>query len=142
MAYSTKADIILELSEVTLGELTNDTTGGTANDAVVTRCIENADTEIDSYIRGKNTVGGTDVILRKRSVDIAIYYLYARRQRDNLPDTIIAGYEAAMTWLRAIRDNKVLIDDATSVANTASYVKVSKTSSDKVFTNTKLSQYR
>ena len=142
MAYCAAADILLELSTYTVAELTDDVNGKVTVDAVVTRCIANADTEINSYIRGKQTIDGTDVILRKRSVDIAIYYLYARRMPANMPESVTARYEAAISWLKAIRDNKVVIDDSAASGNTGAYMKVSKTSSDLVFTDTVLDGYK
>jgi phage gp36-like protein len=142
MAYSTQADILLRLSSATLGQLTDDTGAGAVQAATVTRAIADADAVIDSYIRGKNTTGNTDVAVRLYSVNLAIYNLYTRRNPDIIPEGITAGREDAMAWLKAVRDNKVLIDDSTSAANTSSFIQVNKTSSNKVFTSTVLDTYR
>jgi len=49
MAYSAKVDILEQLDEDILIQLTDDANAGVADDDAVTRAIADADSEIDSY---------------------------------------------------------------------------------------------
>jgi len=81
MAYSTQADILEQLSEAHLIQLTDDAGAGTVDADVVSRAIADADAEIDSYCATKYDTPFTTVpaVIRKLSVDMAIYNVYARR---------------------------------------------------------------
>jgi len=114
MSYSAKADLIKYIPEQFLIELTNDVGGAAAVDAIIERAIEDADAEIDLYCGKKYTVPFTDAlvtsnpIIRKLSVDIAIYNLYARRDRPPLGR--VTRYTDAITKLTAIKAGEIQLD--------------------------------
>jgi len=119
-----------------VAQLTDDSAGTTIDSAIVSRAIADADTEIDTYLRGKHTVPLTTVpdSVRKWSVILSIWYLYARRIDLAIPDTLEKDYDRVVSNLKGVRDNKLMIDDAASDANTAGYYKTNKTSSSRIFT--------
>ena len=135
MAYCSQGDIELRLPSTILAQLTDDTAGITVSAAAVNRAIADADASIESFSRGKHTLPFNPVPenVRRWSVILSILNLYARRVDLIMPDSLRAQVEIVMTELKALRDNKILIDDANSAANTAGFFKTNKTSDSKVF---------
>ena len=80
--YAAQADILEQLDGDILIQLTDDADAGTVDADMVTRAIADADAEIDGYCGKRYSVPFSTVpaIVRKFSVDIAIYNLYARRK--------------------------------------------------------------
>lgn len=111
MAYSTLTDLKLQLPETIVIELTDDANAGTVDEDVVTRAIEDADDEIDAYCRKSYTVPFTTVpnIIRKLSVDITIYNLYARRR--SVPEAVETRYGDAIELLTRIKTGEVELAD-------------------------------
>ena len=109
MAYSTQADLLNQIPEEYLIEVTDDAETGAVVAAVVTRAIEDADDEIDLYCRKYYTVPFTTVaaIIRKFSVDIAIYNLYSRRR--SVPEDRVTRYADAITKLEKIAAGELFI---------------------------------
>jgi phage gp36-like protein len=105
MAYSTQSDLVEQISSASLIELTDDAGAGTVDESVVTRAIADADALIDSYCGKRYTVPFSTVpaIVRKMSVDIAIYNLYARPvHMDETPASRRDRYRDAVDILKAI----------------------------------------
>lgn len=102
MAYCTQDDILDQIDEDNLIQLTDDADAGAVDADMVTRAIADADEEIDSYCGARYSVPFTTVpgIVRKLSVDIAIYNLYARRR--GAPDDRKERYNNAVRMLRDI----------------------------------------
>ena len=116
MAYCTQADILKQISEEELIDLTDDTHAGSVNADVVTEAIEKADAMIDAYCQGRYTIPLSPVptIIRALSVDLALYYLFARRA-DAMPEERRDGYKNAESFLKALSAGKVQIGAATPV---------------------------
>jgi phage gp36-like protein len=108
MAYSTQPDLVEQLSEAELIQLSDDAGIGIINAAVVIRAIADADEEINGYIGSRMAVPLTTVpgIIRKMSVEIAIYNLYARRQ-DSVPETRKDRYRNAVAFLVKVGEGKL-----------------------------------
>jgi phage gp36-like protein len=141
MAYCAKADIVGEISEEILIQLTDDAGTGTVDDAVVTQKIADADSEIDSYCGGRYTVPMSPVPARvhQLSVDIAVYNLYARRA-GTLPDERKTRYQDAIRFLRDVSTGKASILGVDAPAETSdSGPQVS--SQERIFTRDKLSGF-
>lgn len=102
MAYCTQSDLLEQISQDVLIQLTDDDDAGIIDSDVVTRAIADADAEIDSYCGTKYDVpfSTTPVMIRKLSVDIAIYNLYGRRQ--GAPDDRKERYDDAISFLKDI----------------------------------------
>lgn len=106
MAYSAQTDILEQLDEDILIQLTDDVDAGVVDDDAVTRAIADADSEIDSYCGAHYEVPFSDVpaMVRKLSVDISIYNLYARRK--GAPEDRKQRYDSAIRFLRDISTGK------------------------------------
>ena len=102
MAYSTQADIEEQLSEAELIQLTDDANAGVVDASVVARAIADADDEINSYLQERYTVplNPAPSLVRKLSVDLAVYNLYSRRDLDAPVRT--KRYEDATRLLKAL----------------------------------------
>ncbi len=102
MSYCTKDDILTQLDEATLIQLTDDEGSGAVCAGFVTRAIDDADAEIDAYVGARHTVPLDPVptIIRAMSTIIAIYNLYSRRLGP--PDHIKERYRAAVSLLELI----------------------------------------
>lgn len=137
MAYSTQTDIEKTIPSARLIELTDDSDPPVAVDTdILAEQIAFADALIDSYLRGKHTVPLTTVppMVRKWSVVLSIYNCYERRIDLAIPETLQTRYDKIIKELELVRDNKIMIDDDGSAANSASYYKSNKTTDSKIFT--------
>lgn len=107
MAYSTQADILLQIDEARLIQLTDDEGSGTIDANRVERAIADADEEIDGYLGSIHRVPISPAprILRKLSVDIAIYNLY--RRMDNMTDQRAEAYKNAIRFLEQVAMGKI-----------------------------------
>ena len=102
MAYSIQSDILEQMEEDVLIQLTDDDDAGVVDDDKVTRAIADADAEIDSYCGTKYDIpfSTVPVMIRKISVDIAIYNLYARRR--GAPDDRKERYDDAISFMKDV----------------------------------------
>lgn len=112
--YCTQTDILLQIDQTTLMNLTDDTGSEIVDSDILTRAIDDADATIDSYI---SAVYATPLVvvpdtIRKLSVDMSIYNLYARRS-DTLPDVRKDRQSAAIKMLIRIADNTISLSVAT-----------------------------
>jgi len=103
MPYSTVDDIKKMLPEEIIVQLTDDEASGSLNAARAEEAISQADAEIDSYLGGRYSVplASAPEIVRKLSVDIAIYNLYSRLVSE-APAARAERYRAAVRQLEAI----------------------------------------
>lgn len=81
MAYCVQNDLLEQISENDLLGLSDDAGAGVVDAGVIARAIADADAEIDGYCGTRYDVPFATVpaLIRKMSVEIAIYNLYARR---------------------------------------------------------------
>lgn len=138
MSYCTLADILEQMDSDELIQLTDDGGTGAVDGAVVSRAIEDADAEIDAYCSGRYDVPFDPIpnLIRKISVDLAVYHLYRRR---GAPESRQVRYDAALKLLANIARGLVSIG-ATGVAESAGAVS-SRASSQRVFSNEGLEGY-
>lgn len=143
MAYSTLTDIKKLIPEETVIQLTDDENTGAVVESRVTEAIAQADAEIDSYCGGKYSVPFATVpdIVKKISVDIAIYNLYSRRVEE-MPETRSDRYKNAIRQLEGIAKGNISIGEATEpTAAEQGGVEKNKTESDRIFTKDTLSGF-
>jgi len=81
MAYATLDDIRERLPEESLVNLTDDSGAGVVDEAAVARAIADADAEIEGYLATRHALPLDPVpnLVRKLSVELAIYHLHSRR---------------------------------------------------------------
>ena len=108
MAYSTKSDILDQLDEVSLIQLTDDVGTGAVDDEKVEKAISAADAKINAYCQNRYSIPLTPVtgVIVDMSVDIAIYRLYSRRA-DTIPEIRKDNYKDAIRFLERVSDGKV-----------------------------------
>ncbi len=149
--YSTIQDILKDLDESEVLLLINDGNGDVdeidltdSQDTASLRVIEQikaADDEIDSYLRSRYPKPFTEVPERIRQIskDIAIYNLYKRRHRLDMPESIVAIYKSRIADLEKIQKgviNPIIEPDQPGIQG-----KVNKTESDKIFSSTLLNKF-
>lgn len=133
MAYCIQSDLLEQIDEDKLIQLTDDADAGTVDADVVTRAIADADAEIDSYCGSRYDVPFTTVpaIIRKTSVDIAIYNLYARRKGP--PDDRQKRYDNAVRFLRDVSRGLVSLGADAPSTDDDSGPETTTTKSDRAF---------
>jgi len=99
--YCAQDDILERLPEETLIQLTDDAEAGQVETSVVARAIADADAEIDGYLGKRHPVPLNPVppLVRKLSVELAIYHLFSRR--GGAPDE----------WRQRYEDNRRLLEN-------------------------------
>lgn len=134
MAYSIQSDILDQLDEDSLIQLTDDEDAGTVDTDKVTRAIADADSTIDSYCQDRYSIPLSPVPdkIRQISVDIAIYNLFSRRG-DTAPDIRIERHKEAIKFLEQVNAGKIKLGAATPApVNTGNSVTIE--SNTRVFT--------
>jgi len=140
MSYCTQDDILTQLDEAILIQLTDDENTGSVEADFVTRAIADADAEIDSYVGARHTVPLDPVpeLLRKFSTDISIYNLYARRSGP--PEHILDRYKAVIRLLELIARGTASLgaDDPEGNPSPADTPLMADTNPARVFSRSKL----
>ena len=99
MTYALQADMVTAFGDDELVQLTDraDPPVGAIDAAVLTRALEAADGEIDSYLAARYTLPLPSVptILRDCAIDIARYRLHDR----GVPDLVKDAYKDRIAWL-------------------------------------------
>jgi len=133
MSYCAKSDILEQLDEDVLIQLTDDDDVGAVDDDVVTRAIADADAEIDSYCGTRYDVpfSSVPVMIRKVSVDIAIYNLYARRK--GAPEDRKERYDDAVSFLKGVSKGLATLGGDAPSTDDDSGPEVTTKKSDRIF---------
>jgi phage gp36-like protein len=141
MAYCAQTDIIKIIPEDTLTQLTDDEGTGQMNAARVAEAIASADATIDSYCATRYAVpfAPAPAVVKKLSVDLAIYDLYSRRVEE-IPAARADRYKNAIRVLEGIAKGTITLglDPAPAPSSEGSSAACNKTSDDRVFTRDKL----
>jgi phage gp36-like protein len=139
VSYCTKADILKQLDEVILIQLTDDLDAGAVDDSIVTSAIADADAEIDSYCGVSYDVPFDPVprIILKHSVDISIYRLYDRRQ--GAPENIRKRYDDVIRFLKDVAKGIASLGGDAPEETTSDEATV--TSQDRIFSRDSLKDF-
>ncbi len=119
MPYCTQDDILQQLDEATLIQLTDDTGIGSVDTEMVARAISDADATIDAYCQGHYSLPLEPVpaVIRKISVDISIYNLYSRRA-DSVPENRLERYKNAVRFLERVSAGQISLGAAAPAPET------------------------
>jgi len=141
MAYSTQDDVLEQLDEISIRQLTDDAGEGEVDADMVSRAIEDADAAIDAYCQGRYTLPLSPVpgMVRRISVDIAIYNLFSRKD-DVMPETRKERYENSIRFLKKVNDGKIDLGANTPAAKTTGNA-VNIDYNDRIFTRDKMSGF-
>lgn len=140
MAYSSLDDIKKLLPEETLIQLTDDEGLGLVNQTRVDEAISQADAEIDSYCGGryKAPLATVPDIVKKLSVDIAVYNLYSRHV-EKMPDTRTERYKSAIRHLEGISKGTISLGiDPAPTASTDGRAETNTETDERIFSRDKL----
>jgi len=136
MPYSTLDDLKKLIPEEILVQLTDDEETGSVNQARIDEAIAQADAEINAYCSPRYEVPFSPApeLVRKLSVDIAIYNLYSRRAEE-IPATRSERYKNAIRQLEGIAKGIVSlgVDPATEAAATQGGPEATTSKDDRVF---------
>ena len=134
MPYATIDDILKQLPEATLIELTDDDDDGVVVVETVTRAIEDADEEIDSFLAVRYSLPFSTAprLARKFSVDIAVCNLYARRP-GTIPDERAKNCDRAREMLEKIAGGDLRLDVPEPAEDADTGVHVTTSKSDRIF---------
>ena len=143
MPYCTQSDILEQLDSEILVQLTDDAGTGSADASVVERAIADADSEIDAYCGRRYTVPFAAVpgIIRKLSVDIAIYHLYGRRTAGDVPDGRKGRYANAVRLLEHISKGLVTLGGQDPEGNPPSTEKPTLSADERLYGRSKMKGY-
>lgn len=138
MAYLELQDLIDELSEDTLAQLTDDEGTGEINEARVLKAIESAQGTFDFYARSRYTLPvPVTPMVKTINLDLAVYHLYKRMPLAEGVYTVRENaYKAAMKLLQDLSKGNGGLD----VPATEETVE-SPGTADKILTNSKTSKF-
>jgi phage gp36-like protein len=144
MAYSSLDDIKDVIPEGFIIQLTDDAGAGSIDTQKVSKAIADADEVIDGYLRGRYTLPLPAVpsLIRKLSVDLAVFNLYSRRPELAMPETVMVRYNSAIKMLEGIQKGVITLGavDFEPVPEPGEY-RVNKTDEDRIFSKEVLSRY-
>lgn len=134
MPYCTQSDLLEQISEDELIQLTDDAGTGSVDTTVVDRAIADADAEIDAYAgaRYDTPFATTPDIIRKISVDISVYNLFARRR--GAPEDRKERYKNALRFLENLSKGLVSLGVSTPAASEDAGPEASTDKDDRIFT--------
>jgi phage gp36-like protein len=138
MSYCTQSDLLKIIPEQDLVQLTDDTVpAAEINDDNVDKAISDAGELIDGYLRDRYSLPLAPVpgLIGTLAADIAVYRLYARRAKLDVPEGVTERYKGAIKLLEQIQKGAIALG-AGSVATpeSDSSESVSFTSQDRIFT--------
>ena len=143
MAYCVLDDLKKQVPETVLIQLTDDADTGSIDTDHTDQAIADADAKIDSYCGKRYSVPFSPVpdILKKTSVDIAIYNLYSRRK--GAPDHIEKRFNAAIQFLRDVSKGQATLgeDDPDGNPPDSEAPEMSSSNPDRVFTRDTLTGF-
>lgn len=134
MSYCALDDIKLMIPEDNLIQLTDDSGSGIVDTDVVSQAIAYADELIDGYLRGRYTLPLTSTpnLIKKLSIDIAVYHIYSRRFEVAMPEGMESRYKNALKLLEQIQKGAITLGSEATEPENGNYA-TNKTSDDKVF---------
>jgi phage gp36-like protein len=113
LSYLETQDLIDELGESTLVQLTDDAGTGQINDARTQKAIEFARGTFDSYARSRYSIPvPVTPVVKSINLDLAIFHLY--KSRSTIAEGVYTirknAYDDAMRQLKAIAEGRAALD--------------------------------
>jgi phage gp36-like protein len=138
MAYCTQDDILEQIDEDVLIQLTDDDNVGDVDATKVTAAVAGADALIDGYCGKRYTVPFSTVpsLVEKFSVDIAIYNLYGRRK--GAPDDIRTRYKDAVDFLKGVASGSNSLGENDPDGTSSNAPEMSTSNPTRIFTRDKM----
>lgn len=140
MPYCTQSDLLNQLTQAELVQLTDDAGTGSVDTAKVDAALAAASATIDAYAGARYTLPlQTSEKVKQLCVDLAIYELEKRRRR--LREATIAARDAALAFLRDLAGGRAVLDQPAGAQPQATEADVKKTTQERIFSDEKLQDY-
>lgn len=140
MAYLNEGILGKYISNDELIKLTDDENSGGINTERLNEAINAASNEFDNYLRDIYDIAlfpsPLPEMLTQIIADIAIYNLYKRRFRLDMPESISKIYEIAVDKLTKIARGEIQL--MLPKKSTAGFIKINKTDNDRIFSKEEL----
>lgn len=138
--YCSTQDLETHLSTPTLTQLTSDE-GNEIDSAIAEEAIMYASTLINGYLRGRYTIPLSIhfPLIRILAIDIAVYRLYSRRMRCDVPEIIAKQYNDAVKMLQDVQKGSITLDETDTLQ--AGNYRSNKKELDRLFNKTVLREY-
>lgn len=139
MAYTTKAAIIVKISEATLVQLTDDEGDGSEVDSRVAAAISEAEGMIDGYLRGRWATPLAEPVpepIPSIATDLAIFALFERRGDFLISDKVIERKKRAEKKLEQIQAGTISF-----IGNGSPAIYATRSTLDRVFTSERMDRY-
>ncbi|MDA2914491.1 DUF1320 domain-containing protein [Acidobacteriia bacterium AH_259_A11_L15] len=133
MPYCTQSDLLNQLTQAELIQLTDDDATGAVDTAKVDSALNAASATIDAYAGARYTLPlQSSEKIKQLCIDLAIYELEKRRRR--LRDATVAARDAALAFARG----RAVLDQPAGAPAQQSEADVKKTQQDRTFSDEKL----
>ena len=137
MPYATQADLLNQITQTELVQLTDDTGAGSVDSAKVDAALNAASATIDAYAGARYTLPlQSSEKVKQLAVDLAIYELEKRRRR--LRDATLAARDAALSFLRDLAARRAVLDQPAGASAQQTEADVKKTDQERVFSDENL----
>ena len=137
MPYATQADLLNQITQAELVQLTDDTGSGSVDSAKVDSALNAASATIDAYAGARYTLPlQTSEKVKQVCVDLAIYELEKRRRR--VRDATLAARDAALSFLRDLAARRAVLDQPSGAPAQQTEADVKKTDQERVFSDENL----
>lgn len=142
MSYIVQNDLLSQVSNAQLIQLTDDAKTGSVDATKVTQAITEAEAEVNGYVATRYAVpvaAPVPDLVKKLSVDIAIYNLYRRRQR--IPENVTKSYDDAVAKLKDIAKGLITLGIDPPPAESSKATKGEVFGPERVFDRDKLKSF-
>jgi phage gp36-like protein len=140
MPYCTQADLLNQLTQAELVQLTDDAATGSVDSAKVDAALTAASATIDAYAGARYTLPlQSSEKVKQLCVDLAIYELEKRRRR--VREATLAARDAALSFLRDLARGRAVLDQPAGAQPQASEADVKKTEQDRAFSDENLENF-
>jgi len=140
MPYCTQNDLLNQLTQAELVQLTDDAGSGNVDTAKVDAAIAAASATIDAYAGARYTLPlQASEKVKQLCVDLAIYELEKRRRR--LREATASARDAALAFLRDLAAGRAVLDQPPGAQPQTSEADVKKTAQERIFSDEKLAGF-
>ena len=134
MPYCTQADLLNQITQAELAQLTDDAGTGSVDTAKVDSALAAASATIDAYAGARYSLPlATSEKVKQLCVDLAIYELEKRRRR--VREATLAARDAALSFLRDLARGHAVLDQPTGAPAQQTEADVKKTQQPRVFSD-------
>ena len=142
MPYIVQADLLADLPNDVLVQLTDDDKDGISDTTVVNNAIDRAQSEVDGYVATKYSVplASPSEFIKGLTATIAIYRLFGRRV-GGIPDAWQTRYDNAIKSLRDIASGKITLGEDPPPAESSKSTQGETSGPSRVFDRDKMGSF-